>query len=71
MPNEDETVWLTYNGEIYNFRELRRVLEARGHTFRTQNDGEVLVHGWEEWGERPARTPERHLRVRHLGQPRG
>jgi asparagine synthase (glutamine-hydrolysing) len=52
MANEDETVWLTYNGEIYNFRELRRLLEARGHTFRTQNDGEVLVHGWEEWGER-------------------
>ena len=52
MPNEDETVWLTYNGEIYNFRELRRLLVARGHTFRTQNDGEVLVHGWEEWGER-------------------
>jgi asparagine synthase (glutamine-hydrolysing) len=52
MANEDETVWLTYNGEIYNFRELRRLLEARGHTFRTQNDGEVLVHGWEEWGDR-------------------
>jgi asparagine synthase (glutamine-hydrolysing) len=51
MANEDETVWLTYNGEIYNFRELRRLLEARGHAFRTQNDGEVLVHGWEEWGE--------------------
>ena len=51
MPNEDETIWLTYNGEIYNFRELRRLLEARGHSFRSQNDGEVLVHGWEEWGE--------------------
>jgi asparagine synthase (glutamine-hydrolysing) len=52
MANEDETVWLTYNGEVYNFRELRRLLLARGHTFRSQCDGEVLVHGWEEWGER-------------------
>jgi asparagine synthase (glutamine-hydrolysing) len=51
MPNEDETVWLTYNGEIYNYRELRRLLTARGHRFRSQGDGEVLVHGWEEWGE--------------------
>ena len=51
MTNEDETVWLTYNGEIYNFRELRRLLEARGHTFRSHTDSEVLVHGWEEWGD--------------------
>lgn len=51
MTNEDETVWLTYNGEIYNFRELRRLLEARGHDFRSHTDSEVLVHGWEEWGE--------------------
>jgi asparagine synthase (glutamine-hydrolysing) len=51
MANEDQTVWLTYNGEIYNFRELRRLLEARGHRFRSHTDSEVLVHGWEEWGE--------------------
>jgi asparagine synthase (glutamine-hydrolysing) len=51
MCNEDETVWLTYNGEIYNFRDLRRLLEARGHRFRSHTDSEVLVHGWEEWGE--------------------
>lgn len=51
MANEDDTVWLTYNGEIYNFRELRRLLEARGHRFRSHTDSEVLVHGWEEWGD--------------------
>jgi asparagine synthase (glutamine-hydrolysing) len=52
MSNEDGTVWLTYNGEIYNFRELRRLLEARGHRFASRTDSEVLVHGYEEWGER-------------------
>jgi asparagine synthase (glutamine-hydrolysing) len=52
MSNEDGTVWLTYNGEIYNFRELRRLLEARGHRFTSHTDSEVLVHGYEEWGEK-------------------
>jgi len=50
MSNEDGTVWLTYNGEIYNYRELQRLLIARGHIFRSRTDSEVLVHGWEEWG---------------------
>jgi asparagine synthase (glutamine-hydrolysing) len=50
MSNEDGTIWLTYNGEIYNFRELRRLLEARGHRFVSHTDSEVLVHGYEEWG---------------------
>src|SRR5690242_13235457 len=50
MSNEDKTVWLTYSGEIYNFRDLRRLLEARGHRFRSRTDSEVLVHGYEEWG---------------------
>jgi asparagine synthase (glutamine-hydrolysing) len=50
--NEDETVWVVYNGEIYNHRELRRELESCGHHFRTDHcDTEVLVHGWEQWGE--------------------
>jgi asparagine synthase (glutamine-hydrolysing) len=48
--NEDETVVVTYNGEIYNFREIAAELAARGHQFRTRCDTEVIVHAWEEWG---------------------
>lgn len=50
MSNEDGTVWVTYNGEIYNFRELRTDLEVRGHRFVTNCDTEVVVHAYEEWG---------------------
>jgi len=48
--NEDRTVWIVFNGEIYNFRELRRELEAAGHAFYTSTDTEVIVHAYEEWG---------------------
>ena len=51
LANEDETVWVVFNGEIYNFQEVRRDLEAAGHRFRTRSDTEVIVHAYEEWGE--------------------
>jgi asparagine synthase (glutamine-hydrolysing) len=51
MANEDETYWIVHNGEIYNFLELRRQLEDRGHHFRTRSDTEVILRSYEEWGE--------------------
>jgi asparagine synthase (glutamine-hydrolysing) len=49
--NETRDVAVLFNGEIYNFRQLRKTLEGRGHAFRTHSDTEVIVHAYEEWGE--------------------
>lgn len=51
MSNSDRRLWLTYNGEIYNYKELRDELLGRGHVFRSRTDAEVLLHAWEEAGE--------------------
>ncbi len=51
MSNETGSILITYNGEIYNYRELRTELEAKGHQFRSRTDTEVAIHAYEEWGE--------------------
>lgn len=50
MTNEDGSVWLVFNGEIYNFKDLRKELLAAGHVFRSDTDSEVILHAYEEWG---------------------
>lgn len=52
MYNEDRSLVVIFNGEIYNFQDLRQQLSAHGHIFKTQSDTEVLLHGYEQWGER-------------------
>src|SRR4051812_7740326 len=52
ITNEDRTVWVVYNGECYNFQDLREELIAAGHHFTTRTDTEVVVHAYEQWGAR-------------------
>jgi len=52
LANEDESIWVTFNGEIFNHEELRAALRAAGHRFRTRSDTEVIVHAFEQWGDR-------------------
>src|SRR6266404_821221 len=51
ISNEDETIWVVFNGEVYNYLELKEDLIARGHRFKTRSDTEVLVHLYEEKGD--------------------
>lgn len=51
MSNDDGSLWITYNGEIFNYLELRKELEARGHRFRTKSDTEVILRSYEEYGD--------------------
>lgn len=51
MSDQEESVWVVFNGEIYNFLELRRELESFGHVFRTNSDTEVIIHGYKRWGD--------------------
>lgn len=50
MTNEDESIWIVFNGELYNFKILREQLKKSGHIFQTESDTEVIVHAYEEWG---------------------
>ena len=50
MADAEESVWIVFNGEIYNYKELRTELEGRGHKFRTSSDTEVIIHGYKQWG---------------------
>lgn len=50
MCNENGTIWITYNGEIYNYREMSSNLKTSGHVFKSNSDIEVIIHGYEEWG---------------------
>ncbi|MBF0265651.1 MAG: amidotransferase 1, exosortase A system-associated [Gammaproteobacteria bacterium] len=49
--NQDKSVCIVFNGEVYNFKELTKILKSKGYTFQTHSDTETIVHAWEEWGE--------------------
>ena len=74
MASPDGEIRIVFNGEIYNFRELRHKLQLLGHIFRTKSDTEVLLAGWREWGENlvdQLRGPQRRPQGSPGGAPRG
>ena len=68
LSSEDGSILLVFNGEVYNYRELRADLQSRGHEFRTDGDAESVVHLYEEYGDDCVRLPERNVRIRPVGQ---
>ena len=66
LSDASERYWLCYNGEIYNYLELRAELEAQGRTFTTHSDTEVLLQAWLHWGPDCLSAPQRRLRLRPL-----
>jgi asparagine synthase (glutamine-hydrolysing) len=68
--NEQHTVWVVFNGEIYNYRELRAELEALGHAFYTASDTEAIVHAYEQWGEDAFRRLRGMFGIALWDQPR-
>ena len=67
LSNEDGTIWTVFNGEIYNYPALRRRLEAKGHTLRSQGDTEILVHLYEDEGDGDVPPAARDVRPGDLG----
>ncbi len=51
MANDNESIWITYNGEVYNYLEIKEELSAKGYTFKSTSDTEVIIKAYEEWGE--------------------
>ncbi|HEY6945937.1 MAG TPA: asparagine synthase (glutamine-hydrolyzing) [Candidatus Acidoferrum sp.] len=51
MSDQEQSIWVIFNGEIYNFPELKRELQSHGHVFRTNSDTEVIIHGYKQWGD--------------------
>ena len=66
--NEDRTKWIVFNGEIYNYRELRDELEKRGHKFYTNSDTEAVIHLYDEFGAGLSQASARDVCVRDLGR---
>ena len=68
LSNEDGTIWVTQNGEIYDYLELRADLAGRGHVLKTKGDTEAIVHAYEEYGERFPEKSAWHVRRGAVGR---